>query len=553
MPSVPVYNQQVTTSATPTIRADVTAPIEAFGGGEIISNQTRAVNQAFDVANKEIDRANQVAVTGADTEAAQLKHKYYLELQGMKGENAFDAKEKLAAKYKEDLGKITSKLSGPSQIRAFDIRAKAHEADLEMQIDKHVFAESQEVDKQKTTASIQTYGNEALLKVDDTLGHETAINQQKQIYKDFAARNGMPKEYSDQEVAKLESKTRGETVERMLFADYDTKKVKAYIELNKDKFLPDDYKRIKERVDKIGVQSDAQKFVNQLLASGVSERQAFEEIRKVEDVALHDEIKTRFKDEIQIKEAQDKRWKDDTFNSFANTIEKNGGDLGSIQKTRQWEALDKNQKDSLLDWSGKLKRGEHIETDMETYYMLKRMSANDKTRAAFLRENILAYGNKLSRDDRTKFIDLQTEMQKGVGEKELNVRNTHSIIKQTAEVAGLDPKDNIEDIYKIERQVDEELDAMRGRGEKPTNDDVQKIADRLLTPVTIERKYWLNKKAKVYELNGEKRVYIDYEDIPNSEKVDIKTALRRQGIPVTNETITKEYMNRLERIKPNVE
>lgn len=546
MPSVPQYNQQVNQAAVGGIKVNTAQPIEAFGGGEAGAAPTKALQQSLDIAQNELRKADQVAITGADAEAARIKHVYYNELSNLKGEKAFGAKEELNKKYKADIEKITGSLSTPGQRSAFGARAKAHEADLNLQIDKHTFAEAQQVDKQKTMASIDIYGNEAVMKLDDSFGHEVALNEQKKTMAAYAERNGLPKEVAEVEMRKLETNTRSQTIDRFLFNEAP-EKAKAYFELHKDKFGLEEQKKIKAAIENASVDKDAQGTVNQLLAAGVSQKQGLEEIRKIEDVKLHDETRKRFLNEWAVKEAVKKDTLNDIQNSFANQIDQNPASFDTLKKTGGWKALELEQKKALENYAQAKKERKNIVTDFATYQKLTMLASSPETREMFLKENIANYIDKLSPSDAQEIQKLQNNMRKGDNTESTFLRSRNDIVKQSLGLAGIKVKEDSEDFYKINRAIDEQIQARRAAGEKVGPKEVQEITDGFIKDVSIKKSflgYEYTSKEKLYKVSPEKAMDIqmtEYKDIPKAQKDRIKNYLQQKKMQPTEAAITKLY------------
>lgn len=541
MPTVPTYNQQVNQAAIGSVRAPTTAGIESFGGGEAAAGPTRALSQSVAIAQEEIKKADEVAITGADTEAAQAKHLYFNELQKLKGEQAFGAKEQLGAKYKADIDKISAKLSNPNQKSAFGVRAKAHDADLNLQIDKHVYAQAQEVDKLNTTASIDTYGNEAVNKLDDTFGHETAINQQKETMAAYAKRNGLSDKAIEPDLRKLEAKTRSQTIDKFLFND-DPKRAKAYFELHKDQFGLEEQKKIKETIDKVSVDQNAQVTVNKLLASGVSQKQGLDEIRKIEDVKLHDETRKRFLNEWSVNEAVKKETIDNIHNGFANQIDRDPNLFETMKKTNGWKMLSIPQRNALEEYAQAKKTRKNIPTDLATWQDLTSMAASPKTREQFLSTNLMDYVNKVNHGDMQTLIKMKNEMLSGDNTKADFIQSREDIVKSTALNAGINYKQNTEEYNKFVRRVDDEIAIRVSRGEKVTNKDVQDITDNLLIKAKLSGTgiLWDDTK-KLYEMN--------IDDVPKDAQERYKRELGARKIKADNATMIKLYFAEQKRLE----
>lgn len=185
-------------------------------------------------------------------------------------------------------------------------------------------------------------------------------------------------------------------------------------------------------------------------------------------------------------------------------------------------------------------KGQEPTTDWNLYYQIQRglTSADPIERKKWADASLWEARPRLANEQFTKLADMQGSVRKGDPNQELlHVRNINQMVDDTLASKPLSidptPKPGSEDATKankFRRAVQEQLTALETQlGRKSTPDEQRKIIDAMVIEVvTKPGRFWDDTKRR-YEMT--------IKDVPEDEKGKITDALKRAGIPVTDQTI----------------
>lgn len=182
-------------------------------------------------------------------------------------------------------------------------------------------------------------------------------------------------------------------------------------------------------------------------------------------------------------------------------------------------------------------------TDPETLVELSRLSGDDPQKFGEL--DMLSYRDKLSDGDFEEFVDLQRKIRAGnldgkaTGFMTLNqVRDERlrDLFGSAMPTAKESPKASAAR-RKFVQQYETRLKAVRDQTGKAAGvDDARQILDDMTADVGINRAYWFDTSKPAYELTDE-----DVPDVPEADRNEIISELRKRGRPVTNQAIIDLY------------
>jgi len=165
MPTVPSYQSQVQTERYSNGTLNVDAPIEAFGGGSVVSQRQNAignlanavqgvardVNRISETVMRERAQADKTRVEDSVSKAVRLKTKYTYGggdpenfepgFVSRKGESAFGVADEYLPRFEKDLSDIENGLASDEQKRAFRAQANNLVESFNEQISKHTYME----------------------------------------------------------------------------------------------------------------------------------------------------------------------------------------------------------------------------------------------------------------------------------------------------------------------------------------------------------------------------------------------------------------------------
>ena len=553
MPSVPRYNQQVNQSALPNARVGTGAPAEAFGGGAASGRGvTQAASQIVSIMDKEREKADQLRIMDADSQAARLKNKLFYDpdsgAMNKRGKDAFGAVDEYSKQFDEQAREIEKGLSSPAQKAAFKERLAQHKGDLNNQLQKHVFQESQAYDNEVTEGRLVTAQEEATLNYQDPNILQRSLREQEIVIQQHADRMGKPAEWAQNKIKESKSKTHSAVIERMLVAGNDIE-AENYYKNNKADFTARDITNAEKLVEAGSTRGFAQREADKLMKSGLSLSQSIEKAKEVagESPKKRDALINEIKDQFNMKKiAQDENTKALTSRAYS-IIENNGGNTKDINPRLREALISEGKWDSLEERALQVRSGKFIVTDKTKLYDLQQMAATPELRDSFLRENLDEYSSKISGPELKELKDVQASMRKGDTKNAETFRTKQQIVKETALASGVDTEDK-EAMAELNRSVDERVKVLKEEG-KPV--DYQEIADDLMIKGTVPGTGVLGffkTSKRVYETNEGDKVVIDYESIPRTEKMKIAETIKNRGGKPTEDAVLEVYKLKLEGI-----
>lgn len=559
MPRVPVVDgPQLRSTALGGARVRAVASEEAFGGGRANEGIDRALNQTVDIFQREAEKANELAVLEADTKAVRHKNSlFYDEKSGAmtrKGKDAIAAVGEYTDQWDKSTKEIEESLSNPAQRRAFRARAEGHKTELNGQLQKHAFMESQNYDTEQTQARVAVAQEEAVLNYKDPFIVGRNLQVQEAEIKKHAERLGLPPEKAQLMLQESKSKTHSQIIERMLVSGNDLE-ADAYAKSNKDQFTGQDSLRVEKLLEDGSLRGGSQRFTDDVMKRGLTMSQALEEAKSIENPKLRDAAASRVREEFQIQKIAREDQQTKIFENASNILESAKGDLGRI-KPSTWAAMDMNQRQALEQRSRQLKEGTPAATNWDKYYEFKTVASSPELRNDFLRTNLMQHRHELADSEFKELINLQTSLRKGESSEELDgFRQNNEIVNTTLTKLGVDtsPKPGSKDSEKVSlfrREVEKEVIArQKTTGKKISNTEVQEIVDNLAVPGTVPGTGFFGffqTKKSVYEWKNEGgNIAVAVKDIPRAERLKIEDALRKANKPATEDAVTDLYNAKL--------
>jgi hypothetical protein len=559
MPTVPVYNRQVQESGTPNIRVNPSAPIDSFGGGQGLNKIQQASDEVFSIVQNERKKADQLAVLEADAATANLKNKLFYDpkegAMNKRGKDAFGAVDEYNIKFDEETKKIEEGLNG-NQKAAFRQRLIEHKGDLNNQLQKHVFAESQEFDKQTSEARISVARDEAVLNYQDPFAVGKAIEVQKQTIAEHAQRMGLPEDWAKSKIQDTVSKTHSAIIDRMLANDQDVF-AEEYFKTNKDQFSADDIARVESHIEIGSVKGKSQRIVDDMMGKHSSMTSAIEEARKIDEPKVRDAVVSRIKDEFALKRVAKEEAQKNLFDSAANLIESSKGNKDAIP-AGIWAGLSLQDRNAIDNRARQLREGIQPATNWERYNDLKQIASTDTTRDQFLKTNLMVYRPEMADSEFKELVNLQASLRKGEDSEKLlgGYREASGIVNDTLKAIDIDPTpkegtDEAKQVALFRRDVDRQIIQLQGKtGRKASNEEIQGIVDNLAIKGKVPgsgifgTNVWADKKF-AFELGDNESISVDIKDIPKREAAAIKETLKRSGAVVNDENVLKLYQMKL--------
>lgn len=234
----------------------------------------------------------------------------------------------------------------------------------------------------------------------------------------------------------------------------------------------------------------------------------------------------------------DARTKDQAEQVFAGVLQgliQNGGDFNALPAGQKMALaqVDPAKYDDAMRFADGLSKGKQPQTDWGLFYEL---SSDPATLRGV---NLMAVRDKLAD---TEFKQLMTMQQSAGKEQSLTALQTPmALVTQFAREAGINTtgknKKDAEKLGRITADVQANITAAeQEKGKKLTADEMRAVVASSFVKVQVDRPYWFNTEKPAALLDPTDRLVI-----PDTERVKIVDALKRNGRPTDEQTIQALY------------
>lgn len=546
MPKIPRYEQQVREVGLPDVSSRVSAPIEAFGGGQADASQN--IGKFVATIDKIQDDADQVkALDAANKLKSQKTELLYNPQTGAytkKGSNAFGVVDEYGKEFDKYAEGIEKDLSS-NQKRYFREAYGREKLDLDDSLSKHLFKESEEFEDQTVESSLLAHREDAVLNYTDmNKVRQSMLGQEEQIMK-HAQRKGLPAAWVKLKLQDSESKTHAGITKKYL-ADGNDTAAEQYFKANQDGFTAADLEDVQTDLQEGVLRGKSQRASDVLFNKySNSMSQAVSEARKIEDPRLRDETINRLKDNYALKEKADNERVENLHRGAADIIDQ----TGSVDKipAGQWKQFSLSERSALKSYAKAKAEGAGVVTDDNVYYDLKVNMPRDE----FVKTNLMKYRPVL---DDSAFKELTT-MQAGLRKADAKAikqfdgyRTDAQIVNDAMSSIGIKygsgaSKTQNERANNFRRKVEQEMIALQSQTKrKATNEEMQKIVDFMKVEAVTEAGVIFDTKKRMYELEAGDN--IESIEVPDSERKKIEEALRANNKPVDEKTIQYYYLRK---------
>lgn len=565
MPRVPrIEPNRVRETAEPTVRNTATPDIAAFGGGS-------AAQGAFEASGKLAKQAGDIyddmraQVVKTETKAhelplSQLQSQIEVSVSQMKGKNAVGATDFAKENWDKGVDDLLKGIDDPDvkaaiQASANNKFAKVYDSSL-----KHTGKEFQSYQNQAQESFVQTVRNDAIKNYQDPAAVKEGLTKQVQSIMDHGRTQGWDKATTDAALDNAVSQTHLGVVNRMIADDVDMV-ASDYFKKFKDQMTEKDFLTAEKLVEDASLRGNSQRNADKIVASGLDAQQALEQARMIKDPKERDatvkRVKSRFAEQKAAREQSIEELHRRAGNFlYGDNPEKSKGDIDAYAKANpaDWARFSVSEKRQLEGIAQKLKFGQPIETNPQTYYKLVTMSSSPETRDAFLRLNLSSpkYLADLSPSDFQEMTKLQASLRKGEKTPKFKgVQTRKQIIDRALRTIDIDPRtdnpDELERISQFYGVVEERVaQEQERRGKDLTNDEIESLVNKFTAETVIERPFWFDSKKPYFETQstpaGQIKFETDFDDIPPAERDKISRELERNNIPWSEDRVVEEFL-----------
>ena len=543
MPTPPRYDSpQIQRQGTPNVRVTQSAPVEAFGGGRVAEGVSRPLNQiaqdTFQIAQKEKAKADDVAVQDAYTRTVQMKNTLFFDPKNgavtKGGKDAFGVIDEYGTQYDKEADEIENSLTNEDQRQQYRVIRARQKADFDNDLNKHVYSQAKRYEDETFKSTLSTSRDDAILHYNDPTKIQESVELQKAVIIDYAQKNNMPPEWVKQAITESNSKTHSEIINRML-ANGDDPGAEKHFKEHKDQIGGEYSADIEKNLEEGSMRGNSQRAADTIVAKHNDMGSALKAAKDIENPKLRDETERRIKDHFQTMKAAENDRKDAIFDSVSRKIETTKS-RDSIPPA-QWNAMDLQQRNAIDNRIKQLKEGVPPVTDRKTYLELTDMVENDRKK--FLNTNLMLYTSNLSDSDFKKFADMQADAKKGGGQKIDGFMSDQQVVNGVLKQMKISKNSDSAD--KFRKMLDTRvIQYEKDTGKKADNDVLRKLSNELaIQGITDKGLLWDTKKYS-FQLNADE----SFEDIvvPESDRAEIESELRKRGKPVTEQSVKSLYI-----------
>lgn len=268
---------------------------------------------------------------------------------------------------------------------------------------------------------------------------------------------------------------------------------------------------------------------------------AIKAARAIDDPEVRDSTESRINHERAVAKQNEFEYRSALSDEGMEFI--NGGGKYADLPLKIKNGLKPSEMNSLRSYAEQMAGGGVRRTNPEALIELSNLSGDDPQKFGEL--DMLTYRDKLSDSDFEEFVDLQRKIRSGsldgkaTGFMTLNqVRDERLRDLFGSAMPSAKEGDKVSAARrKFVEQYETRLRSVKQQtGKAPATDDARKILDDMTADVGINRDYWFDTSKPAYELTNE-----DVPDVPDADRNDIISALRKAGKPVTDEAILQLY------------
>jgi hypothetical protein len=575
MPVVQTYGQRrVGSTPLPGVRR--TAAETALSTGAGVERARAGTAQAFgslagqvsqialdtrsQLIERETKRADEVALLDAENRLSTWEQQRLYDPEAgafaQRGKNALGLPETIAQEYTDLAGEVEASLGTDRQREAFAKLRQRRGLDLDLSIRRHVFQQMQAYEGEELNAAISTSKDAAIANALDPRRVGEELTRAVTAIRTHGPRVGLGPEQIEKQISDVQTAVHVGVIDRLLATD-NIRTAEVYFEETKGQISGDALARVEKALEEGGLRKAGQTKADEILAAGGTLTEQREKARAIDDPKLRDEVMGRIEHEANVRDRAEREAEENRLRTAYDLVDRYK-DVKAIPPG-QWSQLTGSARSALRHYAEALTQGVPIKTDLPTYYGLMQQAANEPD--VFARRNLLEFRGKLDEQEFKQLAGLQLSIRSGetkAADKVLNgFRTTNSIVDDTLTLFGVDPNakattEEGKSVAQLRRMLDRRVETHANlTGKDPTNEDVQRMLDELLsTSVTVKGSWWnIFPGGKPFNDTTRSILTLTVGDIPAAERKQVEDALRSAGRPVSDATILDLYIETQARLK----
>jgi hypothetical protein len=539
---------------TVTPNLNTSAPAAAFQGTDLtgVVKGLDALGAKTDViAMDAAEKRNIAAAMDADRkvgdELRALLHDKNTGLFQRKGGNALGVGDEAAKRLEEIHNRQAATITNPGALRRFEQAWESRRSGALDGVAKHEAAQNEVYLKETVEAYTAGAVSDAIENYQDPDAVAESLSRAEAALR--MNLDGQSEEVIGRKVELMKSQAVAGIIERVMIDS--PSQAKALYEEMKGDLQGEDQSRIEKQLAATVDREKEQKGADEIIGLGLSRAAALEKARekytgKMRD-GIVDRIKARYTENEQDRADYERNLRQEAWKLARS------GDTTQITPP-MWEALGTSAS-SLESYATKRRNGEDVKTNMETYYDLEQMAADDPLNFAN-NIDVMGYATDLSEADLKRFSNIQASIKEAVANGDppdsavddiasttemVNTALRRMNIKPNAEGAGAGRVTKFRE--KVSAGV-RRVENSKG-GEKATPEEVQRVINTLSLQVRADAGFWsMEESGRAFDIDissmsqdERDNLRVDLDSISATEQQEITDMIRASGKEPTDDLI----------------
>jgi hypothetical protein len=570
MPTVPVYRTQVTTSKAPDTRLGIRATPDQFGAAiaEGVSSLGRAAaatgNLGDQLAAQERKKIDQTVVLEAKNALDSKVSPHLAAAKQTRGKEAIGAGEKLLPVYDQTADEIEKGLASEDQRLAFRAYRQARRVDIQSAMDMHAAAGASAYADAQYEANGIVYGNRVIDSYQSEGQVNAAVFDRLSEIKQYAERNGLPKEWVDAQSLAAKSNATRTVITAHMDAGNDIA-AKKWLDRYGDELTAEDKSYATRLVEAGSSKNEGVRQGVRIYGPGKSMEDAFAEADQIENPKVRDETKGWLQEKYTLAARAKQADEDNLYEQTYNDIAKSPLGLSAIPESR-WQLLRPEHRERLEAYfKVKPDGGTKLpwEQSKARRYEIESALANPEKRTALIARGPGIFLGTMNEDDQNAVASLMGDLKSGKGASAATMASKDDMLKEAMASLGLDPEpvrtttargETVvrynERAVKFRDNVQRRLDEIAASG-KPVDSEAIRVT------VDAERLKWAREIAtpgRIYGTNQTRFADTDAatkmatraDQVPEADRAAIEKAFQKRGAKPTAADIIDAYNAKLE-------
>lgn len=550
MPRIPRYEGRAQQQALQVPSLSGNAPRDAFApdlsqASSAVAKIALAAQERADLAAVEEFKAGLLQFDSS-LEFGSQDQRGWLNVEG-KASNALP--DEVPGKLKSWADERMNTMS-PSQQRAAKSILRQQETSLSGRLNRHVYQQNKLWEENAKNAAVKSSIDFGAMHHDSPEDYAASLENIRNTLRANAVADarGLDAEV-DPETLNNEIRAAQSEVHRKAIADmlqtqqYD--KAEQWLSQWGDAMLVSDKQAVQEAVLKGGVIAKEQRTTADILTRFDNEKEALAYARDNVDARMQDGVYSR----IKLHYADQRRLKQESLEERAVQAEQmvmSGTPVADLPPTVT-EGLNQRTLDALRGVQEAKANGHAIETNTQEWYNLVGKAIDSPNEFASM--NLMEYADKLSQPHFMQLRSAQQSIRNGnaVDDKLRWIKNEGQVIDGVMASIGIDPKKNPEAaraFYGRMQDMMTQYQADNG-GKRPSPTEWERMVKQQAVQAKLPGTGvfgFFQDTARAFELPEGTAVYVDIDQVPSRDRRNIEDALRRRGLPVTDEAIVGYYL-----------